>query len=84
MFTPACRLAGIASFWAVGDFALGKLLLPQDVTLSLLIESLLSSYRLNAAMALMSLLLVLGICCYLFFWSLQFVYSKARNENVIG
>lgn len=84
MFSPACRLAGIASFWAVGDFALGKLLLPQDVTLSLLIESLLSSYRLNAAMALMSLLLVLGVCCYLFFWSLQFVYSKARNENVIG
>lgn len=84
MFSPACRLAGIASFWAVGDFALGKLLLPQDVTLSLLIESLLSSYRLNAAMALMSLLLLLGVCCYLFFWSLQYVYAKVRDENVVG
>lgn len=84
MLKPACRLAGIASFWAVGDFALGKLLLPQDVTLSLLIESLLSSYRLNAAMALMSLLLILGVCCYLFFWSLQYVYLKARNSDVIG
>ncbi len=69
-------LAGIASLWAIGDFALGKIVVGQDLTLSMLIQTLMSSYRLEAAMALMLLLLVLGFFNFFIFWSFRHVYSR--------
>lgn len=58
------HLAGLAGLWAMGDFALSKLLFRQDFTLALLAEGLLSSYRLEPAAALSFLILVLGCVVY--------------------
>lgn len=77
LVTPASRMAGIASLWALGDFALGKILVGQDLTLSLLIETLMSSYRLQAALALMGLLLLMGAFCYFTFWGIAYVSRRA-------
>ncbi len=79
LITPACRIASVASLWAIGDFALSKILIAQNVTLSLLIESLMSSYRLQAAQALLSLVFILGACCYFFFWSLAYVGRRTAE-----
>jgi thiamine transport system permease protein len=79
LIQPACRIAAVASLWALGDFALGKILIAQDVTLSLVIESLMSSYRLQSALALLSLVFLMGIFCYLLFWSLAYVSRRTAQ-----
>lgn len=76
VFSSACRLSTVAAIWALGDFALGKIIVGQDVTLAMLIETLLSSYRLDSAMALLSALLILGLIPYLFFKGLEYVYRR--------
>ncbi len=77
LWTPLVRISSVASLWALGDFALGRILISQNVTLALLIETLMSSYRLPAALALMGLLLVAGAVCFLFFWGLSYVGRRA-------
>lgn len=76
---PATRLAGVAGLWALGDFALGKILIAKDVTLAMLIETLMSSYRIETAMALLSLLLLLGMLHFLFFEGISYVYSRTSS-----
>lgn len=82
LILPACRIAGIASLWAIGDFALGKIIFGEDVTLALLIETLMASYRTEAALALMSLLMVLGALSYFFFWGVGYVGRRASEQEV--
>ena len=79
---PLGQAAGIASVWAMGDFALGKILMGQASSLSLLIESLMSSYRLQAALALMGLLILLGIFCFFFFWGIAYVCRRAFEQKI--
>ncbi len=77
LLPPATLMASVASLWALGDFALGKILVGRDISLSLLIETLMSSYRLQAALALMGLLLFLGLICFLFFRGMAYVGRRA-------
>lgn len=79
---PACQIAGIASLWAMGDFALGKIILAEDITLSLLIQTLMASYRTEAALALMSLLMLLGIFSYLIFVGVGYVGRRWSEQEL--
>lgn len=72
--TTAFTVALIGALWVMGDFALAKILFAQPVTLSLLIESLLSSYRLEAALALTQLWIGLAIFVGVFLWGGHRVY----------
>jgi thiamine transport system permease protein len=82
LLEPLARIAGVASLWALGDFALGKILMGRDASLSLLIETLLSSYRLQSAMALMGLLLILGCVCSFLFWGISYVCRRALEQKI--
>lgn len=79
---PLAWAASVGCLWALGDFALGKILIGQDISLSLLIETLMSSYRLQAAHALMGVLLLLGIFCFFFFWGIAYVGRRALTEKI--
>lgn len=59
-------LAGIASIWACGDFAVSRILAHRDLSIAMMTETLMSSYRLNQAIVLSSLLIVSGLLCFLF------------------
>lgn len=82
LIKPACQIAGIASLWAIGDFALGKMVLGEDVTLALLIETLMTSYRTEAALALMNLLCVMGFLSYFFFIGVGYVGRRASEKDI--
>jgi thiamine transport system permease protein len=82
LLRPLGQAAGIASLWAMGDFALGKILMGRTVSLSLLIESLMSSYRLQAALSLMGLLIAMGAVSFLFFWGLAYVCRRALEQEI--
>ncbi len=79
LIEPACRIAAVASLWALGDFALGKILIGKTLTLSLVIESLMASYRIQAALSLLALLFLMGSFCYLLFWSLAYVSRRTSQ-----
>ena len=76
LLPDACFLAGIAAFWASGDFALSAIVSGEDVTLGLVAHQLLGSYRIEAASSVVLLLIVLGLFCFSVFWSLSHVYRK--------
>lgn len=46
-------IGALASLWATGEFALSNMILSQDMTLALVVESFMSSYRLELASFLM-------------------------------
>jgi thiamine transport system permease protein len=60
-------LAGLASVWACGDFAVSRILGHHDLTLAMTTESLMSSYRIHQAIVLSSLVLLVGILCFVIF-----------------
>lgn len=64
---PVLRASGLAAVWASGDFALSAILADDVVTLPLLMESLISSYRMESAQVLMVPLLLAGGMVYFFF-----------------
>lgn len=69
----ALKMSGVGAVWALGDFAFSKIIFSRDVTLGLIVEGLMTSYRLGAAQALMSLILFLGGLIYLFFRGVGYV-----------
>ncbi|MBE8221485.1 MAG: hypothetical protein HAW60_02025 [Bdellovibrionales bacterium] len=71
--------SGISALWGSGDFALSLILLPKDVSLSLAIHSLLSSYRWEQAAAYSFLLLILGL--FLFYLFNNFFISFLKKIN---
>ncbi|WP_374029652.1 ABC transporter permease [Bdellovibrio bacteriovorus] len=62
--TRAGMLAGIASIWACGDFAVSRILAHRDLSIAMMTETLMSGYRLNQAIVLSSLIIVAGIICF--------------------
>ncbi|KHD89730.1 MAG: thiamine biosynthesis protein ThiP [Bdellovibrio sp. ArHS] len=58
-------LAGIASVWACGDFAVSRILAHRDLSIAMMTETLMSGYRLNQAIVLSSLIVVAGFFCFL-------------------
>jgi thiamine transport system permease protein len=70
------RLSGIAVLWAVGDFALCKVIFTNDFLLAQIIDDLMSSYRIEAATALMSLMIGIGGGLSLIFVGMGNVFSN--------
>ncbi|KYG63309.1 thiamine biosynthesis protein ThiP [Bdellovibrio bacteriovorus] len=57
-------LAGIASIWACGDFAVSRILAHRDLSIAMMTETLMSGYRLNQAIVLSSLIILAGLLCF--------------------
>jgi thiamine transport system permease protein len=65
--TPAFRIAGLASVWAWGDFSLSSVVAERTLSLAMVIQGLMGSYRLDAATALVWVIVVGAGLSYLFF-----------------
>ncbi|MFS4458413.1 ABC transporter permease [Bdellovibrio sp. HCB2-146] len=72
-------LAGLASVWACGDFAVSRILGHRDLTLAMTTESLMSGYRIHQAIVLSSLVLLVGIICFFIFAGGARVLSRKLN-----
>lgn len=60
-------LAGLGAVWACGDYAVSRILAHRDLSLGMMTETLMSGYRLNQAIVLSSLVvLVAGFCFAVF------------------
>lgn len=57
-------LAGIASIWACGDFAVSRILAHRDLSIAMMTETLMSGYRLSQATILSLLIIVSGVICF--------------------
>lgn len=57
-------LAGIASVWACGDFAVSRILAHRDLSIAMMTETLMSGYRLNQAIVLSGLIILTGLLCF--------------------
>lgn len=64
MSARAGILAGIGSVWACGDFAVSRILAHRDLSIAMMTETLMSSYRLNQATVLSLLIVVAGLICF--------------------
>ena len=62
----AGRLAGIAALWAVGDFAVSRIVAHHDLSLAMVTETLMSGYRLGLATVLTLGVLFVGGSCFFF------------------
>ena len=72
-------LAGVAAFWACGDFAYSSIVAGGESHLALLIQDLFASYRFDLAVALTWLLILSAILCFALFAGLAFVFEKNKN-----
>ena len=68
--------AGLASFWACGDFAYSLIVSSGHWNLSLMLYDLFSSYRLEEGIILAWLLLFVGAFVFLFWLGVAFVFDK--------
>lgn len=62
-----CFIAGLASLWAWGDFALSSVVAERTMTIAMLISGLMGSYRLDAATFLVWVLLLGGAMTFAIF-----------------
>lgn len=69
-------IAGMASVWACGDFAVSRILAHGDLTIAMMTETLMSGYRLHQAIILSSLIIVSGSLCFLFFVGGSYVLRR--------
>lgn len=69
-------LAGLAGLWASGDFAVSKIVSGRNLTLAMHINSMVSSYRINPAIAISWILIVVGGSVGMFFWGMGRVVSE--------
>lgn len=54
-------LSGIVGIWVLGDYAISRMMLSQTITLAMLMDSLISSYRLEVAFGVGACLLFLSL-----------------------
>jgi thiamine transport system permease protein len=72
-------LSGVAGIWAMGDFALSRLFVTSDLTLSLKIQSLVERYRWDQALVVAWVLLLCSSLVFFFFGSLAYVANKKNK-----
>lgn len=60
----AALFAGVAAVWACGDYSVSRILAHRDVTLGMMTETLMSSYRLGMATILSLSLIACGVICF--------------------
>lgn len=75
-------MAGLAALWTSGDFALTGLLTYQDLTAALVVDDVLSSYRLELATWLMMPVLGVGLSAGVFFWGVGYVTSRKLSSGL--
>lgn len=73
-------LSGLASVWAMGDFAISKIIAGRDITLAMWVQSLVDQYRWDMALVLSWMILLASFAVFGFFWSLSYVSHKKLNE----
>lgn len=61
-------LAGLSAFWAWGDFALSSVVAESSLTLAMIAQDLMSSYRLPAATVMVWVVLLGGGLTFFAFW----------------
>ncbi|MCM2281525.1 MAG: ABC transporter permease subunit [Bdellovibrionaceae bacterium] len=61
-------LAGLGSFWAWGDFALSAVVGEKTLTLAMLAQSLMGTYRLDLATAVVCMIFIGGTLSFSMFW----------------
>ncbi len=76
---PITFLCGIGSMWLCGDFAFSRVISSSDFHLALIIKSLASSYRLDAAQVLVLILYILSLGLFIFWWRLGHVLNRKFN-----
>jgi thiamine transport system permease protein len=64
---------GLASLWAMGDFAISRLFIHDDLTLALKMQSLVEQYRWDHALFLSWFLLLMSSLVFLFFGGFAYV-----------
>lgn len=69
-------LAGLAAVWACGDFAISRILAHRDLTLAMMTETLMSSYRLHQAVILSLSLFLLSAICFMIFAGSGYVLRR--------
>lgn len=79
MIRPITLVAAIGSMWACGDFAISSILSSEDFHLALIVKSLASSYRLDAAQVLMLALYLLAALAFWVWWRLGDVLGRKLN-----
>jgi ABC-type Fe3+ transport system permease subunit len=69
-------VGALAFLWAAGDFSLSGILSSGDSTLALLIESLMSAYRLELSTLFMSMLVIFSLAGASFYTSVCYVIGR--------
>jgi len=67
LWPPLGSLAGLASLWAWGDFALSSVIAERQLTLAMAAQSLMDSYRLDVATVYIWMIAMGGLISYVFF-----------------
>jgi ABC-type Fe3+ transport system permease subunit len=75
-------LSGLGAIWAMGDFAMSRVITGRDMTLAMWTQSLVDQYRWDIALVLSWLVLGTSFLVFGFFWSLSYVSNKALSENL--
>jgi thiamine transport system permease protein len=80
LIAPACFIAGLASLWAWGDFAVSRVVAERDVTLAMTVQSLMASYRFEMATFLVWILLFGGAATFFIFEGAGRVLGKKSSR----
>ncbi len=78
----AGRIAGLAAAWMAGDFAISKILAYKHMSLAMLIENLMSSYRFNQAAVLSLGIIIVSLIQFSFFrWSANVLSQRLKTSS---
>lgn len=66
-------MSGLASVWAMGDFALSRVISGRDLTMAMWVQSLVDQYRWDMALVLSWMILLASFVVFSFFWGLSYV-----------
>lgn len=72
----AALFAGVAAVWASGDYSVSRILAHRDLSLAMMTETLMSSYRLGMATVLSLSLIVCGAVCFFIMLGVGRVFSR--------
>lgn len=76
LIVRASFLSGLVALWTAGDFAVSRILAPRDLSLSMMTETLLSSYRISQASILSLMVFIIGVALFLFYIGVGRVLSR--------
>ena len=75
-------LSDVGAVWAMGDFAVSRIISGSDMTLAMWTQSLVDQYRWDMALVLSWIILAASFIVFGFFWSLSYVSHKKLSEDL--